>query len=487
MFKNLYGIFLGILPVFFVTQGIGQTDSCSCIENYQQLVQKIEENYIAYHLTIKNDQKELNTYNTFKKKLEAEAATKTDQDCIGLLKQFTKYFKDGHLAVLEQRTYTENELAQFREAVKKIPFTETAAKNYFSNSSAELDAIEGIWYTSANTYKLAVVKADDQKNRFYAIVLESKNSNWQPGFVKAVIEKNSEGYNAVYYNNNFSPVQNNVQLSKQVLLKIGNNYWGRLYPVKYVEQSLLHPDDAALPTFKKTDDTSAVLSIPSFLIEYKDLDSLLRINDAAIRQTRNLLIDIRGNSGGNAIYFQLINYYYNRPAGDAAGLAIASPDQIAYFKRLSSFQRRNTNDTTLNLYERVVRDMQLHPGEIVKGPVYPVRTLESPGNSRMHVGILTDRACASAAESFILHSKAHNEQLTVFGQPTYGMIDYTSTNTILLLCRNPKYFLIYPTSTLHAQIPEKGYNKTGIVPDVKIDAKTENQIQVALDWLRGQK
>lgn len=89
----------------------------------------------------------------------------------------------------------------------------------------------------------------------------------------------------------------------------------------------------------------------------------------------------------------------------------------------------------------------------------------------------------SAAESFILHSKGASNKVTTFGSPTAGVIDYTSVSVVKLVSSGDQNMYVgFPTSSLHKQIPQNGYNKTGIIPDVTIKANEKNKIKAVMQY-----
>lgn len=478
-------LILVLLYSFKTYYGISQTDSCRCVSEFNDLTKKTEEVYIAYHQKIKDDPDEKTKYEKFKKKLQNLASKASLTNCIDLMQRYTEYFNDGHFFVIENPEYDEGALMQFKTNIKKLKITEQEAKEYFDKNKKNLDAIEGLWYSENQAYKTAIVKNPTNKNEFLAVVLESTNPDWPSGYIKASFTKTATGYTSGYSAGNFTPARYKAAVYKSCILNIGASiYWGKSYPDDIKEQEYMDKQNAGRPTITRIDADNILVSIPSFLVEYSYMDSIVKAHREAIITTKNLIVDIRGNGGGNAIYFPLITLYYTHPYQDSMGKVLSSSYTIKYFEKQASYQRKQPGDTGLNIYERVLKDMQAHPGKIVDGPVYPENSSEEISALPEKVCILTDRACASAAESFIIHSKGFSNRVTTFGNNTYGMIDYTSINMISLLCKKQNYLFGYPTSTLHARIPKDGYNEAGIPPDVRIKEKEKNKIQFIVEWLK---
>lgn len=461
-----------------------QTDSCNCTSNFDDLVQKTETNYIAYTQKIKGNNKAEKDYQLFKQAIRKKAQQKNITSCIDVLKKYTDYFKDGHLFVVENPEYSPAELKVFKSGIKEYVISREEAVNYFNKNSKILDPIEGLWYSEDHVYESAIIKSSTDKYQFFAVVLQSTNPQWRPGMVKAIFTKRGHEYAAEYHRGDFGLNKYEASVHKNAVMNIGAlMYWGKSFPVSPA-QSYIDKNNAGLPTIIKLDAENILVTIPTFLVDGSYMDSLVKAHYSEIISSKNLLIDIRGNGGGNAVYFPLINIYYTRSYKDPRGLALSSPATIRYFEALSSYMRKKPGDSSLSIYEVVVKNMKGNPGKIVSGPDWPKDSNAVILPYPQRVCILTDRYCASAAESFIIHSKGFSNRVTTFGENTHGMIDYTSVNSIPLLCRRQNYYFGYPTSTLHERIPEDGYNATGIAPDVRIDNNVKDKIQFIQEWLK---
>ena len=480
-------IFLFIAAMVFISiAAIAQTDSCSCASNFDYLVIKAESNYIAYVQKIKDNPAATKSYQAFKETVRGLAVQSSTTDCIEVLKKYTAYFKDGHLFVFETPSYSEQELKEFKTTVKAYPLTEQGATDYYAKNKKLLDPVEGIWYAEKSAYRLAVIRDPADKTQFFAVVLQSANTQWKPGMVKATFTKVPEGYSVQYVSGNFGHANYEAAIHKDAIMNIGALiYWGKSFPVSH-DQLYTDKNNAGLPTVTRINADNILVSIPSFLVERAYMDSLIKAHYNEIIAAKNLLVDIRGNGGGNAVYFPLINIYYTRPYKDSRGLSLSSPNNIKYFKTFAGYQQKKPGDTSVNIYETVVRDMMANPGKIVNGPDWPRNSNNVILPKPQKVCILIDKACASAAESFIIHSKGFSDRITTFGENTHGMVDYTSVSVLPLLCRKQNYYFGYPTSTLHERIPLDGYNAAGIPPDIRIADTVKDKIQFIIDWLDHQ-
>ena len=243
------------------------------------------------------------------------------------------------------------------------------------------------------------------------------------------------------------------------------------------ELDMVNFENTDWPTIQKLDDDNVLLYIPRFSVDFQVWKQLVDDNMQLLKGARNLIIDIRGNRGGNAIYFNLFNLFADSEMPGGQGHVIASADNKAYFERNLRFSKK--------IYQPVVDAIEQNMGEIVPGPVYPKRNYKRRKSSKIeNVAILTDGACMSAAESFIMHSKQNSSLVKTFGSPTDGVIDYTSVNSVTLSSGRQNIYFAYPTSTLHQQIPDNGYNQTGMIPDVPIDAKVKDKVAFIMEYFK---
>ena len=238
----------------------------------------------------------------------------------------------------------------------------------------------------------------------------------------------------------------------------------------------IDPTNISNPSIEKLDDLSTLITIPSFNIDYKFFVDLLKENEGLINNTTNLIVDIRGNTGGNAIYFPLIESYATKNMPASQGLVLASEANLSYFDRF--------NKNGSKVYGPVVERIKNNMGQIVDGPDYPGRKFKKQKSKIRNVAILTDNGCMSAAESFIIHSKASSDLITLFGSPTGGVIDYTSANGLKLDSGSQNIYFGYPTGTLHKEIPENGFNKNGIQPDMPLGDDIKDKVGYIVEYYK---
>src|ERR1700754_2843920 len=101
---------------FSLSPAYTQNDNCNCLQDFNTLTEKLEANYVAWHL----NKSELEApYNQLKSQYRQRAGNTSMQDCVRLLQSFLDFFKDGHLFAAEFPEYSKEELDVFKKHVKE--------------------------------------------------------------------------------------------------------------------------------------------------------------------------------------------------------------------------------------------------------------------------------------------------------------------------------------------------------------------------------
>jgi hypothetical protein len=303
---------------FSTTISPEQPKLCNCGELFKALTQKLEANYIAFHLTKKDIEA---TYIQRKSTFQGRADTTQVQDCAQLLQDFLAYFRDGHLFVVEFPKFSATDMAETKQYLsgKKMSVNELTfdAQNPF----------EGYWTDGSAKY--GIVRQKGSSDKWVAVIVQHSNPE-KIGEIKFEVKKTEAGWVGHYFAGNYSSrfIQMNLSKNDALLTLTGGIQWGRL---QSSNEDMYNP---SLPTVKKIDDNNVLITIPSFLIEGKDFNQLLIDNQSMIGAAKNAIIDIRGNFGGNGIYFPLINAYYDKPYQNEVGYTVSSEDNMAYFEKI---------------------------------------------------------------------------------------------------------------------------------------------------------
>lgn len=192
-----------------------------------------------------------------------------------------------------------------------------------------------------------------------------------------------------------------------------------------------------------------------------------------------LIIDLRGNAGGNAIYYGLIPYLFTGPFQYREdNLILASPDNLQWLEEA----RKGMSDEDGAAFDPALRRMRENPGKLVpymEAASYTPPVL-SPGPRR--VVLLTDRGVGSAGEAMVLDAR-ESLRVTVVGENTRGNIDYQNAFASWLGCGDHAYALGVPRFTRTRQLPLGGLDVIGITPDIPVPVHQVDPLAFALRLL----
>lgn len=161
--------------------------------------------------------------------------------------------------------------------------------------------------------------------------------------------------------------------------------------------------------------------------DVNELDSLLRTNAALIARTPNLILDLRGNGGGNtSTSEEMIKLIYTNPIIYPATDERSSAERIeAAEKDLKAY----TKDTVGNAFfyqraKKLVQDLKANPGGLVRYGDDLTRTADvSPTANPQCVALLIDKGTGSSSEYFI-YEGSQSRKVTTFGTNSHGVMDY---------------------------------------------------------------
>ena len=220
------------------------------------------------------------------------------------------------------------------------------------------------------------------------------------------------------------------------------------------------------PTLEVLDAQAVLLTIPSAALpQQKVLDSLLAANKALLARTPDLLVDVRGNGGGRTtVFLTLLELLYTQPMV-LDGIEIRSSPRNLAMLREGLTNPEATADMWKQLRDIITR-MKATPNGFVLTQPGRTRTL---GEYRVQanpqrVSILIDHRCASATEEFLLAAR-QSRKVTLFGQPTAGVLDYAD---LYMESLPSGLFAVSIPMSRSLRLPERPFDPNGIRPDVTV-------------------
>jgi hypothetical protein len=160
--------------------------------------------------------------------------------------------------------------------------------------------------------------------------------------------------------------------------------------------------------------------------DVNELDSLLRTNAALIARTPALILDLRGNAGGNtSTSEEMIKLIYTNPIIYPAQYERSSAERIeAAEKELKAYKDTISNAFFYQRAKKLVQDLKAKPGGIVRYGDDLTRTADvAPTANPQRIALLIDKGTGSSAEYFI-YEGSQSKKVTTFGTNSYGVMDY---------------------------------------------------------------
>src|SRR5215212_4728838 len=124
---------LGALPAVALAAA---PPACGCAEELDSLVQKVEADYIGFHLGLPTLDR--SRYEASKAAIRRAAAAASDEDCLQTLRPYITQFHDGHLFLLEQPELSAEEQARLAAAAETLPWTEESVRSYLDSNAGHL-------------------------------------------------------------------------------------------------------------------------------------------------------------------------------------------------------------------------------------------------------------------------------------------------------------------------------------------------------------
>ena len=214
----------------------------------------------------------------------------------------------------------------------------------------------------------------------------------------------------------------------------------------------------------KVTDKTYLIRVPSFG-QHIDWNWIAHTVDSFIvSQCQNLIIDIRGNSGGSdGTYWPLLCLCYDHP-GNTDGVEMRNS------KGNRDYWTETLQDTTIAWgYRNLLTRLLASPDEWVISTTDTMQTITIDTgypHKPKKVGIIIDPIVASSGEQFLVDIKATSDRVTVFGRDnTIGCLDYSN-------CRVATFpnsgSMITIAMSRSFRLPDRGIDETGIAPDVRI-------------------
>jgi hypothetical protein len=462
--KLLISLSLIIIPLFSV-----QAQDCTCEDSFENAVDAYEKNYSLFMYKVTDENRDLYQAHT---DLMRTKVKQTDdlQDCKILLEQWLDFFRDGHTYI------TMGDMQNSEIYNERIKITEKQFKADYQKKSYQLNPLLGIWRRGSYTVAIMPNPAGNTRERdFVGVILESGNRNWKRGEVKfELTAKFGKPYQLNYLMADHSVQKYTGQQLENAVFEIAQTgEWVKLWPE--VENTRKRSEiDLKYDKFHITYvDEIPYLRLPDFYsVDPSYLDSLMNAHHDNILKSDFMVVDVRGNSGGDdGTYFPVLPYVLSGPVelpSDGFWLSEYNTEilvnAMAEYKGYSLEEYAEQEKQEYEMFT-LNKGTAYFKGEGKDTWVFNADTLFKGPKK---VIILTDGETASSGETFVYRTN-QSDRVVVYGQNTAGVVDGFNIAPKDIGC----FQVYFPTSYRAPDIKGNPIDPYGIAPDVYVDEKVD--------------
>lgn len=493
-------------------------EKCSCLEEFHFLQNYIETNHAAFGDNVNDANRD--KYESHVQEIESAISNDPIVDhCIIYLRQYLKFFRDNHTQIYDQGySFDESDETAFQEFLKSSRFLKRERVNLDLEAleqslvTVSANEIEGIYKSSDGSYKVALVKNQNNFRDYYGIILDSKTKLWQPGQVKFELKQTGDNrfkgyfYYKFYGLNIEEVIYDGGKLGSWVKLGVESD--------KNENQALMGNQAYEPFAFKKISDDIGYLSIKTFEGYFKSMfDSVLQANQEEMIRLPKMIIDVRGNGGGSdALLAGLLPLIYTDTIFTEMPQLYVTEDNfrvyddflqdllldslkygsetINHLRKLVSKLENSAKGTFVPMFDSIdelgrersgsIGDKLFIFHNILKDDTKYMLTFTNPENLPQYpdkIVLLMDRGCASTCENLILMANQSSEVITL-GQNSGGYKGYGNVFPV----KTPMGYQLSMSTTRYEDSSK--YEFVGIEPQVYIQ-DDEDWIKKAIELLEG--
>lgn len=459
--KALLTTFLFITTVIYL-----QAQDCNCTDAFDATVDTYEKNYSLFIYKVTDENNDL--YNAHKQVIRNKAEQVADlNDCKAVLEQYLHFFRDGHTYILNSgKKAFHNE---------KIKISEKQFKKAYRRKNYSLNQIFGIWNNGSYTVAIVPNLGESKRERDYiGIVLNSSKPDWEQTDVKFELTSEAGGsYQVNFMMGDHSIKKTTGQLIGKSLLEMdGLSDWNKVWP----EEKDRQPKNKIVAKNNQFHlayiDNIPYLRLPDFYsVERSYVDSLMKSHHENIMKSDFMVIDVRGNSGGNdGTYFPVLPYVLSGPIElPASGFWLSEYIIQRLMDYKSGQPGKKVEEYTKREKEYYDLLMSNKGTAFFDYPDYSF-TFETDTlySGPKKIVLLTDKETASSGETFVFRANQSNK-VVVYGQNTAGVVDGFNGLSKDIGC----FEVVFPSSYRAKDIKENPIDPYGIAPDIFVNEKVD--------------
>lgn len=453
----------------------GQSDQCE--QDFNYVVKRITNDYPGYRDKV--NEENISELQRLEKELRQKLNDYPDS-CYYYLNQYAAFFNDRHLRVSVNRF---NKKPQKHKPEIKRKYHEPDLQKIDASS----DTVEDVWFGFRGTF--AIEKQTD--GSYVATALNYKNYD-STQVMFELKPSGSNKFDVTVYSPfmSFRPSDGkaSLQLNGKVLELHNQTRFVRQSDNRVRDFAFLasympkHPNGLNIfPKATFLSDSTFYLRITTFRTDLAK--KMVTKHWDAIMARPNLIIDIRGNGGGQDNFYSILaDLIYTQPYETKGVEWLATEGIIADWEE--AIAQGRIKEGGLESSKALLKAMKKHVGEFIVHPHHEgdqVVKQDTIYPYPREVGIIMHEQNASSAEQFLLTAK-HSDKVTIFGnEHSAGILDYSNITPHEL--PSGKYNLWLP-ATRSRRLPENPIDNIGIAPDIIIPVEPRKQLFDRLDsWV----
>ena len=468
------------LLVFVAQMGFAQ-QNCNCDVSLNRLITKMESDYPGFEEKTKDKV----LYASFKQQLQQQAEKTEQKSCFEILKKYTSFFRDGHICIHPATTI--NDKGNATTEVLKIDTDKFLKKKYSAHQS-----LEGVWgnkfeWTGGVGYELGVVKTGNHE--YTGFVIKSTSDFWKPKEVKFKLFADGK-YEFYFFDKTKKTGTYEIVDNQIIYFKDIKSSFTKITPIPTLSEKEVNAKIGALYgfSFKKLTDKTSIITMPSFDYPFVDIiKTMISDNQNLLENSENLIVDIRGNSGGTDNSYRNLMPYIMTNASRTLGVEyLVTPTLVNGLKGYVEANKNSTDKERQEELKMVQRWLGLFENKMGKyvnvgDEKASYEEFGVASKSPKNIVVLTDKRVGSSAENFVMKTK-QSKKVKVLGTVTSGGLDYASARMFDFGC--PEYKLQLPTWR-SMRLPDFPVDNIGLQPDIYMDRFVEDWVQYAVDYLEN--
>ena len=462
---------LAIVALFaFSSQTVTPQTDCDCARQFSFLRSYMERNYPGFNDKVNG--KTVKKYRELSDSLQRLAGVeKREIFCAGILKSWTKFFRDGHIQIgFNSLNISESDTAaidSINNATEHFNISDSRLKE-LSRQTDPTSRVEGVYVYKDSTYKVVVLGKFRPGSDYAGVILESRTKFWEPGEVKFELSVKSgtkDTFSGLFYYRD-----HHAEVTDFVFQK------GTFNDGEWVKEGVVQArkskdaETAAISELpfsaRKIDDSTLYIRIAWFDGQFARLvDSVVTASDSLLRRLPNLVLDLRGNGGGSDwSYHSLLPLIYTGQFMTSGVEVLSTEDNRRAWESLLA--DNTMPEDVKNEVRQKIDSMKIHPDQFTTiVPDFPTR-FDSVLPFPKRIAVLMNKGCGSTTEQFLLAAK-ESRKVTLMGENSAGVLDYSNQRGMKFPCG---HFMLYYPTTRSRRLPNNPIDNIGIEPDITLPA-----------------